>query len=348
VASSTSPFPYGLSDLKAIRHKQQFFVDNTRFIPLLEQVGDENFFVRPPRFGKSVFVDTLHHYYDCATSQKEFDELFGGLDAHTNVTPLARSFHVLKFDLSTDFTGDVRQIFANNVNASMLEFRERYGLEFDINSTDCNDSLKAAAWAVKRKGGKLYVLIDEYDRFANQLLVESYCQDRARLCFSVLRSFLQTLKSIGGGQEMRSFITGIMPLALADASGYNVAVNLTHDPWFASLVGFRERDLERGLALIPHLNTAQREGALALMHKHYNGYVFYRAMSRCTTRRYRSISSSKCRLTRHRASSPPPPVARHDVRCRVAVRVRIDLAPSTCSGAASRPRCASLSAGRPS
>jgi hypothetical protein len=121
------------------------------------------------------------------------------------------------------------------------------------------------------------VLIDEYDRFANQLLVDSYYQDRARLCFSVLCLFLRTLKSIGGGQEMRSFITSIMPLALADASGYNAAVNLTHDPWFASLVGFPKCDLERGLALIPHLNTAQREGALTLMRKYYNGFVFYRA-----------------------------------------------------------------------
>jgi hypothetical protein len=128
-ASSSSLFPYGLSDLKAIRHKQQFFVDNTRHIRLLESVDvDRHLFVRPPRFGKSLFVDTLRHYYDCATSQKEFDELFGGLDAHTNVTPLARSFYVLKLDFSTGFTGDVRQIFANNVNASMLEFRERYCL----------------------------------------------------------------------------------------------------------------------------------------------------------------------------------------------------------------------------
>jgi hypothetical protein len=73
---------------------------------------------------------------------------------------------------------------------------------------------------------------------------------------------------------MRSFITGIMPLALADASGYNVAKNITHDPRFASLVGFRKRDLERGLALIPHLNATQRDGALQLMRKYYNGYWF--------------------------------------------------------------------------
>jgi hypothetical protein len=267
-----SPFAYGSRDFKAIRSKQQFFVDNTRFIPLLEHVGKEFVFVRPPRFGKSLFVNALHRYYDCTTSQNEFDELFGGLDAHTNVTPLVRSFHVLKLDLSVSVVGDVNKNFTNKVNQALVAFRTHYNLEFEINETDCHDSLKAAAAEVKDIGGKLYVLIDEYDRFANQLLVDNIDPNRVgRSGVSVLRSFLQTLKAIGGGQEMRSFITGIMPLALADSSGYNVAENLTHSPRFASLVGFRERDLERGLA---HLNTAQREGALTLMRKYYNGYWF--------------------------------------------------------------------------
>jgi hypothetical protein len=268
-----SPFAYGSRDFKEIRSEQQFFVDNTRFIPLLES-GYQHFFVRPPRFGKSLFVNALHRYYDCATSQNEFDELFGGLDAHTNVTPLVRSFHVLKLDLSIGVEGEVNKNFTNKVNQALVAFRTHYNLEFEINETDCHDSLKAAAAEVKDIGGKLYVLIDEYDRFANQLLVDNIDAYRVgQSGVSVLRSFLQTLKAIGGN-GMRSFITGIMPLALADSSGYNVARNLTDSPRFASLVGFRERDLERGLALIPHLNTAQREGALALMRKYYNGYWF--------------------------------------------------------------------------
>jgi hypothetical protein len=273
-ASASVPrslFPYGLIKFRDIRKRGLFFVDNTHHIRLIE-AGYQHFFVRPPRFGKSVFVDTLHRYYDCSTSQNEFDELFGGLDAHTNVTPLVRSFHVLKLDLSTGITGDVQQSFCNNINRALVEFRDHYNLAFEVDETDCHISFKRAAMAVKWTGGKLYVLIDEYDRFANQLLVENIKPYRVGV--SVRRSFLQTLKSIGGCQEMRSFITGIMPLALTDSSGYNVARNLTHDSDFASLVGFRERDLERGLALIPHLNMAQREGALTLMRKYYNGYWF--------------------------------------------------------------------------
>jgi hypothetical protein len=81
--------------------ERSFFVDNTHHIRLLES-GYQYLFVRPPRFGKSLFVETLRHYYDCAASQAEFDALFGGLDAHTNATPLARSFHVLKLDFSIE------------------------------------------------------------------------------------------------------------------------------------------------------------------------------------------------------------------------------------------------------
>lgn len=124
-----------------------------------------------------------------------------------------------------------------------------------------------------------YVLIDEYDRFANKLLVERRDQYDAIVRgqsgvrgSSPIRSFdfLETLKSLSG-LEVRSFITGIMPLALADSSGYNIATDITHDKDFASLAGFRKHDLE----LIPHLTVTQRSRALDRMRRHYNGYRFF-------------------------------------------------------------------------
>ena len=127
-----SPFAYGTSNFSTIRHERSFFVDNTHHIRLLES-GYQYLFVRPPRIGKSLFVETLRHYYDCAASQAEFDALFGGLDAHTNATPLARSFHVLKLDFSIRIAGDVKQNFDDQVNKLLGKFRDHYNLEFDIN-----------------------------------------------------------------------------------------------------------------------------------------------------------------------------------------------------------------------
>jgi hypothetical protein len=273
---ATPLFPYGEKDFKQIRDANQFFVDNTRFIPLLEQNGDKMFFVRPPRFGKSLFVDILAHYYDCATSATEFDALFRGLDVHKQPTQFARSYFVLKLDFSIDVTGDVRAEFIRDVNQQIADFRENYNLTFAIDEQSAFVSLAAAAAAVKaKKGGKLYVLIDEYDRFANKLLVERPTEYDAivRGRSGVIRSFLEKLKSLSG-LEVRSFITGIMPLALADSSGYNVSKDITHNPSFASLAGFRKHDLVRALELIPHLTADQRLGALDLMRRHYNGYLF--------------------------------------------------------------------------
>lgn len=278
---ATPLFPYGEKEFRQIRQREQFFVDNTRFIPLLEQNGDKLFFVRPPRFGKSLFVDMLSHYYDCATIDTAFDALFRGLDVHKQVTPFARSYHVLNLDFSIDVDGDVREYFTNAVNRHVKYFRNRYNLNFDINESDCFVSLGLASDAVAAKGEKLYVLIDEYDRFANKLLVERRDQYDAIVRgqsgvrgSSPIRSFLETLKSLRG-LEVRSFITGIMPLALADSSGYNIAKDITHNQQFASLAGFRKRDLERALALIPHLSVEQRRSALELMRRFYNGYLFF-------------------------------------------------------------------------
>lgn len=279
----SSPFAYGVSNFEQVRMKNQFFVDNTRHIAVLEGQGTQFLFFRPPRFGKSLFVDVLHRYYDCATSETVFNDLFHDLHVHRHVTPLVRSFHVLKFDFDIATEGDVAQHFHDHVNRQIAKFRDRYNLpQIDLNVKNSHDSLESVEAAVKAAGGTLYVLVDEYDRFANRLLVESIGEyqkvikgESGNVKSSVLRSFLGTLKKIGGAHaHFRSFITGIMPLALADAFGYNVAKDISHDVDFASLVGFRKADLERALALVPPLNTKQRQDALDLMRKFYNGYWF--------------------------------------------------------------------------
>jgi hypothetical protein len=278
---TTAPlFPYGISDFGSIREQGQFFVDNSRFIPLLEATGKRLFCVRPPRFGKSLFVDMLVRYYDCHESAKaEFDSLFCGLEVHERKTPLASAYHVLPLDFSID-TGDIHARFTTNTNDSIRDFKAKYALDFDINEGDCFSSLKRAASAVQLKGGKLYVVIDEYDRYANKLLVERRDEynkfvvgQSGVMGSSPIRSFLETLKAIRGF-DVRFFITGIMPLALADASGFNVATDITHEPFFGELVGFRKSDLERGLDRIDFLTTAQRSDALRLMQRFFNGYRF--------------------------------------------------------------------------
>jgi hypothetical protein len=119
----------------------------------------------------------------------------------------------------------------------LKDFRTKYELDFEISRSQLRSESEDAARAVKRNGGKLYILIDEYDRFANELLVsrrkayESFIiGTRGDELSSPMRSFLQTVKTVCGDDgNTRLFMTGIMPLALADASGFNIAKNMTLD-----------------------------------------------------------------------------------------------------------------------
>ena len=127
------------------------------------------------------------------------------------------------------------------------------------------------------------MLVDEYDRFANKLMIErrvaydmAVAGESGKPLSSPIRAFFETLKEIGGkgGVQLRSLITGITPIALADASGYNVAKSLTHHEKFGSLVGFTRDDLVRALEQVVGLTADDRGRALVLMQRYYNGYHF--------------------------------------------------------------------------
>jgi hypothetical protein len=72
-------------------------VDSTRFIPEVEKLGRTLFFLRPPRWGKSLLQTTLESYYDVAVPKTEFDSLFSGLDISQNPTTGASQYFILKW-----------------------------------------------------------------------------------------------------------------------------------------------------------------------------------------------------------------------------------------------------------
>ena len=57
--------PYGLSDYKDIKENNYYFVDKTKYIEKLEDANERYImFLRPRRFGKSLFIAILEGYYD--------------------------------------------------------------------------------------------------------------------------------------------------------------------------------------------------------------------------------------------------------------------------------------------
>ena len=167
------------------------------------------------------------------------------------------------------------------INKSLEFFRDdKYNLEFEIDPLDAMISLKSAAHAVNKTGGKLYTIVDEYDRFANKLMLEnvkSYKQfvtGKSKVpASSPIRSFFEKLKALSRNGN-RSFATGLTPVALADASGANDRKDISHWSEFADMCGFTEADIQRGLEQIGTLSDEQRKHALDLMREYYNGYLF--------------------------------------------------------------------------
>ena len=173
-------FPVGESDFASIRRSGQFFADNSAHIRTVENMGKQLIFTRPPRWGKSLFVDMMCVYYDKNTSESDFMELFGGLDIGKSPTAEAQSFCVLPIDLTVDVDVEshvdvIRKRMYDCINGQVENFAERYGMPVDavVDPLNAAQSLRKVANKVRLNGDKLYVLIDEYDRVANKLMFEN-------------------------------------------------------------------------------------------------------------------------------------------------------------------------------
>ena len=163
----------------------------------------------------------------------------------------------------------------NYINEQIKKCFEKYNLKVDVNPTNKADSLEALSNAINRAGGRLYVIIDEHDSFANKLLFETPASDKYNMLgVKTIQSFFETLKMLAGRARLRSFATGVTNLAIAPFYGADDRWDFSTDKFFADVCGFTEVDIERGLRLIDQLSDAERDRAFALMKEHYNGYLF--------------------------------------------------------------------------
>ncbi len=170
-------FPYGICDFKAIIANDYFFCDRTDRIPLLER-GKYLLFFRPRRFGKSLLLSTLFNYYDVA-KKDEFEPLFGHLKIGKHPTPLHNRYFVLQWDFScVESYGDVGQIrrsLHDHINSCIKDFRVYYrdflNVEIEVDPQNAVNSIKSLITAVRTTDYPVYLLIDEYDNFANEVMM---------------------------------------------------------------------------------------------------------------------------------------------------------------------------------
>ena len=179
-------YPYGISDFKKINTKNYFYCDRTDKIPLLEK-SDSQLFIRPRRFGKSLVLSMLENYYDVA-KKDEFEAIFGRLKIGKNPTELRNSYFILRLDFScVDPTGsaeDVKRALFNHINVRIDGFCKFYnykGFEIpniEINREDALYSIDSLIASIRMTPYPVYLLIDEYDNFANTVMMGVQSADK--------------------------------------------------------------------------------------------------------------------------------------------------------------------------
>jgi len=280
--------PYGVADFGRIRADDALYVDKTRFIRALEE-HSYVFLIRPRRFGKSLWISILEYYYDRALADR-FETLFAGTEIGANPTPNRSRYVVIRYDFSV-FRKDPEQLEENFSRHCELWLRGAVEGNADLfpeaarkrilGAPTLNAKLEELFFVAREEGIPLYVLIDEYDNFANDILAHHGEEAYHRFTHGdgFFRSFFAALKGgagRGGGIE-RLFITGVSPITLDDVtSGFNIGTNISLSPRFNEVLGFTEAAVADVLRTYRDAGVLRQDvdEALEVMRAWYDGYRF--------------------------------------------------------------------------
>ena len=242
--------PYGVSNFKKIIKFNQYYVDKTMYIPMLEDQPDYLIFIRPRRFGKSLFLSMLETYYDC-NLKNQFKELFGELWIGSHPTPLQGEFQVLTLDFS-QVGGDIEHLEENFnsycgfcFDSFMRRYKEYYGekvAEQVYAETQSHNKLAIIQKNAAEKGYPLYLIIDEYDNFTNTVLNElgEEVYHAMTHASGFYRDYFKKFK----GSFDKIFMMGVSPVTLDDVtSGFNIGWNISTKPEFDKMLGFSTEDV---------------------------------------------------------------------------------------------------------
>lgn len=241
--------PYGVADFATVIEQNLYYVDKTMFIPELEKQPRNLFFIRPRRFGKSIFLSMLYSYYDCTQSHK-FQSLFGNLWIGQHPTPLQGKYQMLFLDFS-QITGNIDKLetkfnsyLSINLDAFVRQYSEYYQAEMEeiLAQEDFEEKMELIFKAAKAHQYHLYLIIDEYDNFTNVILNE-----RGENVYHAITHadgfYRDVFKKFKGNFE-RIFMMGVSPVTLDDVtSGFNIGWNISIKPEFDEMLGFSTTDV---------------------------------------------------------------------------------------------------------
>lgn len=273
--------PYGISNYEELIEGNYYYCDKTMYIKKLEDLAEKRImFLRPRKFGKTLFTSTIEYYYDINAKDK-FNKLFSETYIGKNPTNLKNKYHILRFNFSgIDKRTEETTIkgFKNSIATSIELFVGKYGLDFFVNKDDEAESILDNlfnAFYLQKNEEKIYVIIDEYDHFANELLgfhTEKFKELVSRN--GKVRKWYEILKKGTESVVDRIFITGVAPITLDSlTSGFNIRSDKTKNEKFNEMLGFTKDEL---ITLMENqgIKKEEQEKLLPIMKENYDGYRF--------------------------------------------------------------------------
>ena len=282
--------PYGQINFEKIIKDNYIYVDKTKYIEKLENLDETSLiYLRPGRFGKSLFTNMLDYYYAIDKKDK-FDELFNNLYIKDHPTVNKNNYYILNFDFSGIDSNDdwnldrLMEAFNIKVIDGITKFIERYNIQFNIDKTQTPSALIGnilTHFEGLKLENKIYVIIDEYDNYTNGILKGNAEKFLAMLTGEgFIKGFYARIKeAIKAGVVDRFFATGIAPVTLDSmTTGFNIATDITRNPIFTTMIGFTEQEVQNIIKeLLPEKTQEEKTEIYETMKKYYDGYRFSEA-----------------------------------------------------------------------
>lgn len=243
--------PVGISDFKTLQRSHKYFVDKTKYLPLLEEISNFLFLIRPRRFGKSLFLSMVADYFDCAN--KDIESEYKGTWIESHPLESKGKFQILQFDFSQvldkieNLEDDFNTYCCSCLNQFIQKYQDYYTpdtVEWALAATSSKDKINILAKEAKERGYHLYLIIDEYDNFTNTVLNELGKDTYHNMTHS--SGFYRSAFKIFKPNFERILFMGVSPITLNDlTSGFNIATNISLHPWFNMMLGFSEEEVHQ-------------------------------------------------------------------------------------------------------
>lgn len=280
--------PYGMQNFEDIRERDCYYVDKTPFIEDIEDSNMYFFYIRPRRFGKSLTLSMLEHYYDINKKDK-FESLFGGLYIGENPTPEHNTYLIIHLNFAEVDAGidNYKKGMDGHCSIKFNSFCNVYshllptGTKEEMNKRDgAIEQLAYLGQVCAEVNQKIYLFIDEYDNFTNNILANEEHLERYRNQThgeGYLRRFFNTIKGAAGSALGRVFVTGVSPVTMDDlTSGFNIGTNYSLTPQFNEMTGFTEEEVREMLgyysSVLPFNHTVDE--LITVMKPWYDNYCF--------------------------------------------------------------------------